>query len=168
MVWAYLAGAIAFEVFGTLSLRAASAGRRAWYVGVVGGYLVAFTLLALTLREGLGIGVAYGIWAACGVAVIAVAGRVLFREPLTPVMGVGIGLIVAGVLLIELGRVPGGQLEAVPATAASDDAAMVVRRAVTVGRPGTEENPNRTGGTVGSRPPAGSPAQAASTSATRY
>ena len=45
---------------------------------------------------------AYGIWTACGVALVAVAARVLFREPLTWLMGFGIALIVAGVLTIEM------------------------------------------------------------------
>jgi len=52
----------------------------------------------------LPIGVAYGIWAATGVALTAVLGRVLFREPLTRLMLGGIGLIIVGVLLVELGH----------------------------------------------------------------
>ncbi len=51
------------------------------------------------------LGAAYGIWAASGIALAALAARVLFREPLTKVMGLGIGLIVAGVLCIETGAV---------------------------------------------------------------
>ena len=52
---------------------------------------------------GLALGVAYGIWAAAGVALTAVASRFLFAEPLTRRMLAGIGLIVVGVLLVELG-----------------------------------------------------------------
>ncbi|HEX6346949.1 multidrug efflux SMR transporter [Umezawaea sp.] len=103
MSWVYLALAIVTEVAATLSLRMASQGRSLWYVPVGGGYLVAFTMLALALAEGIPVGVAYGIWAAVGVALTAVASRVLFKEPLTRVMGLGIVLIIAGVLLIELG-----------------------------------------------------------------
>ncbi|MCW2088227.1 UNVERIFIED_ORG: multidrug transporter EmrE-like cation transporter [Rhodococcus erythropolis] len=62
-----------------------------------------FRFLTLALDAGLTIGVAYGIWTACGVALTAIASRILFREPLTRLMMVGIGLIAAGVLLIELG-----------------------------------------------------------------
>jgi small multidrug resistance pump len=51
----------------------------------------------------MGIGIAYGVWAAAGVALTAVAGKVLFAEPLTRVTGAGIGCIIAGVLLVELG-----------------------------------------------------------------
>ena len=48
-------------------------------------------------------GVAYGIWAASGVALTAVASKALFKEPLTALMMGGIALIIAGVLLVELG-----------------------------------------------------------------
>jgi small multidrug resistance pump len=103
MQWVFLALAIALEMVGTLSLRMASTGRRAWFALVAVGYLGAFAALTLTLSEGLGIGVAYGIWAAAGVALTAVASKFLFQEPLTLLMSGGITLIVGGVLLIELG-----------------------------------------------------------------
>jgi small multidrug resistance pump len=103
MQWLLLAGAIIFEVVGTISLRVAVTGGRAYYAAVVVSYLLAFTFLSLTLDAGLGVGVAYGIWAASGVALTAVASRVLFQEPLTPLMMGGIALIISGVLLVELG-----------------------------------------------------------------
>jgi small multidrug resistance pump len=64
---------------------------------------VAFTFLTLTLQQGMALGVAYGIWAAAGVALTAVASRIFFKETITAVMMVGLGLIIGGVLLIELG-----------------------------------------------------------------
>ena len=103
--WVLLAAAIVLEVAGTLALRAAALGRRGWYVGVAIGYVGAFTALTAALAAGVPLGVAYGIWAALGVALTAVAARVLFGEPLTRVMGLGIVLIAAGVLLIDLGSV---------------------------------------------------------------
>lgn len=103
MQWLFLAGAIIFEVTAALSLRMAATGKRAYYAAVAVGYLVAFAFLTLTLNEGLGLGVAYGIWAASGVALTAVASKVLFKEPLTPIMMGGIALIIGGVLLVELG-----------------------------------------------------------------
>jgi small multidrug resistance pump len=104
MAWVYLAVAILIEVASTLALRVAVAGRPRWYAGVVTGYVVSFALLALALHEGLGIGVAYGIWTAVGVALTAVLSRRLFAEPLTRTMLVGITLIAAGVVLLELGQ----------------------------------------------------------------
>lgn len=103
MQYVLLAGAIASEVTGTLALRVAAAGRHLFYVIVAIGYIVAFTLLSASLQHGMPLGVAYGIWAAAGVALTAAASRILFREPLTPTMVAGMGLIVAGVLLVELG-----------------------------------------------------------------
>jgi small multidrug resistance pump len=103
MSWLLLSGAILAEVVGTLSLRVAADGRRAWYLLVGAAYVVAFALLSGTLAAGMPLGVAYGMWAAVGIVLTALASRVLFREPLTPVMLAGFGLIAAGVLLIELG-----------------------------------------------------------------
>ncbi|HEY2699229.1 MAG TPA: SMR family transporter [Pseudonocardiaceae bacterium] len=103
MAWLFLACAILIEVTATLSLRMATTGRKAWYGVVIVGYLLAFVLLTLTLRHGVGIGVAYGIWAAAGVALTAIASKLLFKEPLTKTMGIGIGCIMVGVLLVELG-----------------------------------------------------------------
>ena len=104
MAYWFLIGAILFEVAGTVCLRLAVEEKR-WYGGVAVGYLVAFAMLSLTLANGLPLGIAYGIWAAAGVALTAVIGKVLFREPFTWLMGLGIVLIAGGVLLIELGAV---------------------------------------------------------------
>ena len=83
MAWVFLAAAIVLEVAATLSLRASIDGHKAWLVAVVSGDLVAFTCLSFALRHGLGIGIAYGIWTACGVALTALAGKFLFEERLT-------------------------------------------------------------------------------------
>ncbi|OKH61434.1 cation transporter [Mycobacterium sp. SWH-M1] len=103
MQYVLLLAAIGSEVTGTLALRVAAGGRHLFYVVVVIGYVIAFTLLSASLQHGMPLGIAYGIWAAAGVALTAAASRVLFREPLTPTMLAGMGLIVAGVLLVELG-----------------------------------------------------------------
>jgi small multidrug resistance pump len=70
---------------------------------VIAGYLLAFAGLAVALSEGMGLGVAYGIWAATGVAATALLSKVIFGEPLTWTMVAGLGLIMGGVLLVELG-----------------------------------------------------------------
>lgn len=101
--WLFLSAAVVAEVAGTLCLRQAAAGRPRWYLAVAAGYLVAFTALAASLAAGMPLGVAYGIWAAAGVALTAIGSRVFFSEPLTRVMVLGIGLIMVGVLLVELG-----------------------------------------------------------------
>lgn len=104
MTYLLLAGAIIAEVAGTMALRASHGFRdRRWIVVVVGGYVLAFTLLGRTLAHGMPLGVAYGIWAASGVALTAVLARLVFDEPLTPFMATGMGLIAVGVLIVELG-----------------------------------------------------------------
>ncbi len=100
--WALLGAAIVSEVTASLSLKGALE-RPALYGVVAVGYLASFTLLALVLRRGMPLGVAYGVWGALGVALTAVASAVVFDESLTGLMGVGIALIIAGVLTVELG-----------------------------------------------------------------
>jgi small multidrug resistance pump len=102
MAYLLLIGAILFEVSGTISLRLAIDNRR-WYTAVAIGYLVSFSMLGLALAQGMPIGIAYGIWAAAGVALTAILSRFLFNDPLTWLMSFGIILIIGGVLLIELG-----------------------------------------------------------------
>lgn len=100
--WALLVGAVASEVTATLSLKGAL--EDSWlYVVVVAGYLGAFLLLTAVLKVGVPLGVAYGIWAALGVAFTAVLSAIVFSEQLTPVMGLGLMLIIGGILLVELG-----------------------------------------------------------------
>ena len=103
--WALLTGAITTEVAATLSLRA-SQDHAIWLAVVVVGYVASFALLTLVLRAGVAVGVAYGIWGAIGTALTAVLGAALFRDPLTWAIAAGIALIIAGVLLVELGSHP--------------------------------------------------------------
>lgn len=100
--WVLLAGAITTEVAATLSLRA-SQDHSAWVAMVIAGYLSSFVLLTMVLRAGMPVGVAYGIWGALGTAATAVFGAALFDDPFTWPIVVGIGLIIAGVLLVEFG-----------------------------------------------------------------
>jgi small multidrug resistance pump len=102
-MWLTLAGAIIVEVVATLSLRASDGFRkRAWIAPIVVGYLLSFYLLYLSLGLGMPVGIAYGVWSACGVALVAVFARFLFQEPLTLMMALGIALIIGGVLTIEM------------------------------------------------------------------
>lgn len=100
--WLMLAIAILSEVIGTLSLRAAL-DHPAWFVAVAAGYIVAFGLLSAVLAAGMPVGVAYGIWAASGVALTAVIASVIFEDPFTVQIGLGIALVMLGVLLVESG-----------------------------------------------------------------
>lgn len=102
--WPPLLIAIALEVSATLSLRAAEGfSHPFWLIPVVIGYTGSLWLLSVVLDRGMPVGVAYGIWSAIGVVLTAVLGTVLFDELLGPVQIVGVGVIVVGVLLVELG-----------------------------------------------------------------
>lgn len=100
--WVFLAAAIASEVTGSLSLKGAL-DRPVLYVLVAAGFVLAFVFLAQVLRHGLPIGVAYGIWGAAGVAATAILSTLIYGEPFSALMGIGIILVIAGVVLIELG-----------------------------------------------------------------
>ncbi|MDN3242077.1 DMT family transporter [Glycomyces tritici] len=100
--WTLLALAIAAEVGAALSLRAAI-DTPWWSALAVAGYIGAFVALAALLRMGAPIGVVYGIWAASGVALTAVFGTLLFDEPFTLLIGIGIAFVIAGVVMVETG-----------------------------------------------------------------
>ncbi|RLP82384.1 QacE family quaternary ammonium compound efflux SMR transporter [Mycetocola lacteus] len=120
--WLLLLAAILTEVTASVSLKAAQT-HPIWYPLVVLGYVASFYLLSRVLRLGLGLGVAYGIWGATGVALTALASVLFFGEPLTPLMIGGLILIIAGVLVVELGsqRAHGAaeRAAAAPASAAA-------------------------------------------------
>lgn len=100
--WLLLLVAVACEVTGSLALKGALE-RPGLYVVVAVGYLASFALLAVVLRRGMGLGVAYGTWGALGVGSTALLSAWLYDEPLTALMVVGLVLIVGGVLLVEGG-----------------------------------------------------------------
>ncbi|QTH59736.1 QacE family quaternary ammonium compound efflux SMR transporter [Corynebacterium hindlerae] len=96
----YLGGAITCEVIATLSLEPALTHVAFWPI-VVAGYVGAFFFLSRTLRAGMGLGVAYGLWSAIGVALTAIAATALFQDPLSPIAAFGVALIVVGVYLVQ-------------------------------------------------------------------
>ena len=100
--WAALLGAIAFEVVGTTLLQKSEQFSRLWpTVGLAVCYLTAFYLLSLALRQ-IPVGLAYAIWSGLGVVAIATIGVVLFKQRLDLPAMAGLGLIVSGVLVINL------------------------------------------------------------------
>jgi small multidrug resistance pump len=102
MPWFYLAVAILFETFGTTALKASDGLTRLWpSLLVVVAYALSFWLLALVLRV-IPIGVAYAIWSGLGICFMALIGWVLFGQQLDAAALAGIGLIVAGILVINL------------------------------------------------------------------
>ncbi|MBO6552523.1 MAG: QacE family quaternary ammonium compound efflux SMR transporter [Roseitalea sp.] len=101
MPWLYLAIAITGEVIGTSALKASeSFSRLGPSLITVAGYAVAFYFLALTLKT-IPVGVAYAIWAGAGIVIISLIGLFVFGQKLDAAAIAGIGLIVAGVVVIN-------------------------------------------------------------------
>lgn len=98
----YLVIAIACEVIGTSAMQASQQFTRMGpTVLMTISYIGAFYFLALTLRV-MPVGIAYGIWSGLGVVLISVIGLVVFGQRLDGPAVLGLGLIIAGVVIINL------------------------------------------------------------------
>ena len=107
MAYLLLLGAILAEVFGTIATRFTDGFTRLVpSVLAVSGVVLAYYLFSLTLKQGTNIGVAYSIWAALGVALVAIIGAVFLGDTLTMWQVMGIVLVIAGVATLELGSAP--------------------------------------------------------------
>ena len=102
MKWVYLLIAILTEVVATSALKAShSFTRLGPSLLTVAGYLVAFYCLSLTLRE-MPVGVAYAIWCGVGIVLVSLAAALLFGQRLDMGAIVGMALIIAGVIVINV------------------------------------------------------------------
>ena len=100
--WIYLTLAIFSEVMATASLKSTEGFTKLWpSVLVLVGYSAAFYFLSLTL-DTIPIGVAYAIWSGVGVAAITLVSIFLFDQKIDTAGFIGIGLIVAGVIVLRL------------------------------------------------------------------
>ncbi len=102
MHWLHLAIAIVAEVIATSALKAAAGFTRPLLsLVVVAGYGLAFYFLSLTLRV-IPMGVAYAVWSAVGIALVSLIGWLVYDQRLDAPALLGMGLIVAGVAVIQL------------------------------------------------------------------
>lgn len=102
MQWVFLALAIVSEVIGTSALKASFGFTRLWPSAIViAAYGTAFFFLSQALKT-LPVGVAYAIWSGVGTALIAIIAWVLYGQALDLPAFIGIGLIVAGVVVLNL------------------------------------------------------------------
>jgi small multidrug resistance pump len=102
MPYLFLALAIVCEVFATSALKACDGFTRLGpSVLVVIGYAAAFFFLSLALRH-VSIGVAYAIWSGAGIVLISLAAWLVYGQRLDVPAMLGMGLIVAGVGVIQL------------------------------------------------------------------
>jgi len=100
--WAYLVCAILFEVAGTTSMKLSHGMTKLIpSVMIFLFYGVAVLCLTLALKK-IDISVAYAVWSGLGTALIALIGMIWFREPATLIRLVSIGLIITGVVGLNL------------------------------------------------------------------
>ncbi|MBK0413381.1 QacE family quaternary ammonium compound efflux SMR transporter [Chromobacterium haemolyticum] len=101
-IWLFLAVAIVSEVIATSSLKASEGFTR---IGpsllTAAGYMLAFYMLSLTLRQ-IPVGVAYALWSGVGIVLVSIVGWVMYGQKLDAPAMIGMGLIVAGVLVMNL------------------------------------------------------------------
>jgi small multidrug resistance pump len=102
MIYAWLVVAIVFEVIATSALKATDGFTRLWpSVVTLGGYAFAFYFLSLTLRT-MPVGIVYAVWSGAGIVLIAAIGWFWFRQALDTPALIGLALILAGVLVVNL------------------------------------------------------------------
>jgi len=100
--WISLSLAIFSEVVATASLKSTEGFTRIVpSIVVLVGYCSAFYFLSLTL-DTIPIGVAYAVWSGVGVATITVVSYVFYGQKIDTTGLIGIGLIVAGVVILRL------------------------------------------------------------------
>ena len=98
----YLAIAIAAEVIATTSMKAIDGFNKPLpLILVIGGYTLAFWMLTMVVKS-IPVGIAYAIWAGLGIVLVSIAALVLYQQKLDAPAVVGMGMIVSGVVVIQL------------------------------------------------------------------
>jgi small multidrug resistance pump len=98
----HLVLAIVFEVIGTSLLKQADGFSRLWpTIGTVASYAATFYFLGLALKV-IPMGIAYAVWSGLGIVLIAIIGLVMFGQKLDFWAILGLGLILAGVVVINV------------------------------------------------------------------
>ncbi|MPS30159.1 MAG: QacE family quaternary ammonium compound efflux SMR transporter [Alcaligenaceae bacterium] len=100
--YAYLGIAIVAEVCATSALKASENFTRLGpSIVTVLGYVIAFYFLSLTLRT-MPTGIAYAIWSGVGIVLISAVSWVWFKQALDLPALIGLGLIIAGVIVVNV------------------------------------------------------------------
>ncbi len=102
MLYLVLVVAIVFEVLGTSAMQAAQHFTKAVPTAtMIVCYAIAFFCLSYTLKS-IPVGIAYAIWSGLGIVLISLVGYFVFGQKLDLAAVVGLGLIIAGVLVLNL------------------------------------------------------------------
>lgn len=98
----YLTMAIVAEVIATTMLKASEGFTRLWpSLVVVVGYAVAFWGLSMVVKT-MPLGIVYAIWSGMGIVLVSIAAVFVYQQKLDWPAVLGMGLIIAGVLVINL------------------------------------------------------------------
>ncbi|NKQ11193.1 DMT family transporter [Pseudomonas sp. SST3] len=98
----YLAIAITAEVIATTSMKALDGFSRPLpLLLVVVGYSISFWMLSLVVKT-IPVGIAYAVWAGLGIVLVSIAAALIYQQKLDPPAILGMALIVAGVVVIQL------------------------------------------------------------------
>lgn len=103
MIYLLLVGAIVAEVVATSFIKSTDGFTRLWpTVTCLAVYGVAFWLLAQAISRGLSVGIGYAMWSALGTTLIVAVGILFLGESLTLTKIIGVALVVAGVVILNL------------------------------------------------------------------
>lgn len=98
----FLLGAIIFEIIGTSMLKTSEQFTKLWpSLATIVAYVLAFYLLSFTLKT-IPVGIAYAIWSGLGIVLISIIGWILFGQKLDTPAIIGLGLIIAGVVILNV------------------------------------------------------------------
>lgn len=103
MAYLFLLVAIICEVIATSLLKLSEGFTRLWpTIACLAGYAVAFALLAQSISRGMHVDIAYALWSALGTTLIVVIAVVFLGSPVSVAKVVGVGLVVVGVVTLNL------------------------------------------------------------------
>ena len=101
MHWILLSIGIGIEIAATTAIKMSDGFTKVGYAGLaLAGFGVAFYVMSLVVRT-MPLGIAYSVWAGGGIAGVTIAGTILFSQRLDGYAYLGIGLIIAGVVVLN-------------------------------------------------------------------
>ncbi len=102
MYWLFLALSVIFEISATTMMKVSAGFTKLLpSVATFVGYILCFTFLSMALKK-IDLGIAYAIWGAVGITIMAAIGIIFFKESISLLKVVSILLIVLGVIGLNL------------------------------------------------------------------
>lgn len=102
MSWLYLFLAIIFEIAGTTAMKMSNGFSLILpTIGTLTAYTICFTFLSFALKT-IDMGIAYAIWSAVGLSIIAAIGIIFFHEDISIIKIASLILIIIGVIGLNI------------------------------------------------------------------